>query len=77
MKTAIHWSQRPLLPLDVAAGLLGISRSGMYRLVHKGDLVFTKVGGRTVVRTKSLQDYLESREDWSPVGEPDAKAVRA
>lgn len=68
MTTVTPWAQKPLLPLRVAADLLGISRSGLYRLQASGKLTFAKVGGKTVVKTPSLIDYLETIEEW-PVGE--------
>lgn len=61
----IHWSQRPLLSIKVAAELLGVSRSGVYRLEAADKLSFAKIGGRTVVRVASLVSYLESIEDWT------------
>lgn len=61
----IHWSQRPLLHIRTAAELLGVSRSGIYRLEAAGKLAFGKIGGRTVVRTDSLIRYLEEVEDWT------------
>jgi len=61
----IHWSQRPLLHIRVAAELLGVSRSSIYRLEAAGHLAFGRIGGRTVVRTDSLLRYLESVEAWT------------
>ncbi len=73
----IPWAQKPLLPLRVAADLLGISRSGIYRLQASGKLTFAKVGGKTVVKTHSLIGYLETIEEW-PAGEQGrgAKAIQ-
>lgn len=78
MTTVTPWAQRPLLPLRVAADLLGISRSGLYRLQASGKLTFGKVGGKTVVKTSSLISYLETIEEW-PAGEQsrNVKAVSA
>lgn len=75
----IPWAQKPLLPLRVAADLLGISRSGLYRLHSAGKLTFAKVGNKTVVKTPSLIGYLETIKEVPAAGEPDrdAKAVRA
>lgn len=60
----VPWNQRPLLTLRVASDLLGISRSGLYRLQANGKLTFAKVGGKTVIRTPSLIGYLETIEEW-------------
>lgn len=62
----IHWSQRPLLPVKIVAELLGVSRSGVYRLQSAEKLAFGKIGGRTVIRTDSVLRYLEEVEDWTP-----------
>ncbi|THF59855.1 helix-turn-helix domain-containing protein [Ollibium composti] len=60
----IPWPQKPVLPLRVAADLLGISRSSLYRLQAGGKLTFARVGGKSVVRTPSLLAYLETIEEW-------------
>lgn len=61
----IHWSQRPLLPIKTVAELIGVSRSSIYRLEAAEKLSFAKVGGKTVVRTRSLLCYLDTVEDWT------------
>jgi excisionase family DNA binding protein len=61
----IHWTQRPLLPIKTVAELLGVSRSGIYRLEAAEKLAFGKIGGRTVVRVDSVLRYLEEVEDWT------------
>jgi excisionase family DNA binding protein len=73
----IIWSDKPLLPLRTAADLLGISRSGLYRLQASGKLTFCKLGGRTVVKTTSLISYLDTIEEMPAAGAPDrsTKAV--
>jgi excisionase family DNA binding protein len=77
-KSAYHvpWFHRPVLPLVVAAEVLGISRSGLYRLQASGKLTFSRIGKKTVVRTSSVTAYLETIEDWSSTGEAGAKAVQ-
>lgn len=60
----IPWAQKPVLPLRVASEVLGVSRSTLYRLQAGGKLTFSRVGGKTVIRTASVIAYLEAIEDW-------------
>lgn len=59
ISSEIPWVQKPILPLRVAADLLCISRSSLYRLRADGKVTFTRVGGKSVVRTASIVAYLE------------------
>ncbi len=51
------------LPLAVppleAARLIGISRTGLYRLSASGEIRLIKVGARTLVRTADLTAFLD------------------
>ena len=49
-----------LIPVPVAARLLGISRSAAYRCAASGDLPTTHLGGRVYVITARLRSMLES-----------------
>jgi Helix-turn-helix domain len=49
-----------LIPIPLAAKLLGISRSAAYRCAASGDLPITHLGGRVYVVTARLQSLLES-----------------
>ena len=49
-----------LIPVPLAAELLGISRSAAYRCAASGDLPTTHLGGRVYVVTARLQSLLES-----------------
>lgn len=49
-----------LIPVPLAAKLLGISRSAAYRCAASGDLPTTHLGGRVYVVTARLQSLLES-----------------
>lgn len=49
-----------LIPVPLAAQLLGISRSAAYRCAASGDLPTTHLGGRVYVVTSRLQSLLES-----------------
>jgi excisionase family DNA binding protein len=75
--STVPWFQKPVLPLRVASEVLGVSRSSLYRLQASGKLTFSRIGGKTVVRTSSVTAYLEAIEDWSSTGASGAKAVRS
>jgi hypothetical protein len=49
-----------LIPVPLAAELLGISRSAAYRCAASGDLPTAHLGGRVYVVTARLQCLLES-----------------
>lgn len=49
-----------LIPVPLAAELLGISRSAAYRCAASGDLPTTHLGGRVYVITARLRELLES-----------------
>ena len=49
-----------LIPIPLAAELLGISRSAAYRCAASGDLPTAHLGGRVYVVTARLQSLLES-----------------
>lgn len=49
-----------LIPIPLAAELLGISRSAAYRCAASGDLPTAHLGGRVYVVTARLQLLLES-----------------
>lgn len=66
--STVPWFQKPVLPLRVASEVLGVSRSSLYRLQAGGKLTFSRVGGKTVIRTKSVLAYLEEIEDWPSPG---------
>ncbi|WP_156041775.1 helix-turn-helix domain-containing protein [Bradyrhizobium sp. URHD0069] len=60
------WRERPLQPMKVAAELCGVSIASLYRFSDEGRLVLRRLGGRTLVETKSLIALIESAEDWTP-----------
>ncbi len=49
-----------LIPVPLAAELLGISRSAAYRCAASGDLPTTHLGGRVYVVTARLRALLDS-----------------
>ena len=45
-----------------AADLLTVARSTLYRMIERGDLQATKVGGRTVILETELARFLEENK---------------
>lgn len=62
----IPWQERPWLPLTVAADLLGVSSTSLYRLEAEGHLVFRRFAGRTVVIVNSILPLIDGVEKWTP-----------
>jgi len=50
-----------LLSLNEVAQLLGISESGVYRLVRSGELPRVKVGNRTLFEAHEIRRFIASR----------------
>lgn len=68
-----NWRARPVLPLKTAARLTGVSVSSLYRYQAAGKIEFCRLGdSRTLVRTSSLIEFIDSAEDWSPSDRADA-----
>jgi len=54
----------PLLyPVRDACVVVGISRSGIYRLLNDGTLSAKKIGRRTLVTAESIRLYIDSCPD--------------
>lgn len=70
-KQTIPWRERPLLNLQDASKLLGVSTASIYRFEREGRLVFTRLAGRTLIETPSLIALVDSTEAWSPSGRPE------
>lgn len=49
---------KEFLSIDETVKLLGISRSTIYRMFKSGILPQTKIGGRTIVRRKDIEEFL-------------------
>lgn len=64
--TGTPWTERPLLTLKAAAEIIGISVASLYRFSDEGRLTFRRLGGRTLVDTKSLIALAEGAEEWTP-----------
>jgi excisionase family DNA binding protein len=51
----------PLLSIDQVSDLLGISQSGIYRLLRGEELACVKVGGRTLIEPGAVRDFIAVR----------------
>lgn len=51
--------------VNQAAKYLGISRTGLYRLLNSGDLKTTRIGARTLIRRVDADAFLEQASTGS------------
>lgn len=63
----------PLLSVEEARSILGISEAGIYRLFRRGELPVVEVGiGRRLIEPQALREYIAARrrprKDDEPVG---------
>lgn len=70
------WRERPLLSMQMASEVAGVSRGSLYRLAAEGRLQLKKLAGRTLVDTNSLIAILDNAESWT-ASDCNAKAVAA
>lgn len=70
------WRERPLLPMQLASEVAGVSVASLYRLAAKGRVELKSLAGRTLVETASLIAMIERVEPWSP-SQRAAKATAA
>lgn len=61
----IPWRDRPLLPLQTAAAIAGISVASLYRFESEGKLAFKRFAGRTLVESGRLAALLDAAEPWT------------
>lgn len=50
-----------LLSISEAAAALGISRPSIYRLLHTEDFPVVHLGGRVLIPTKQLEDWIDAQ----------------
>ena len=55
-----------MIPLPRAPAILGISRSGLYRLASEGRIRLLKLGSRTLVDAVSVRAYLDTLPTVTP-----------
>jgi hypothetical protein len=71
----VPWKQRPLTPMKVGTQVSGNSATQLYRHAAQGRIELRKLGGRTLIVTKTLIALIESAEPWTPSDR--GKAARA
>jgi excisionase family DNA binding protein len=59
---------RAAYSLSEVAGLIGMSVSGLYLLIGRGELRSIRVGGRRLVTRQALDDFLQRTGDAPPAG---------
>ena len=59
---------RPLISVEEAASELGLSRSALYRSIHKGDLPvpLVKISGRWRIPRRALQRLIDGESPLLP-----------
>ena len=53
--------ERLLYRIDEAAGLLGVSRSTLYRLISSGELLVIRAGSAPRIPAKVLERFVDQR----------------
>lgn len=52
-----------LIPVPMAARLLGISRAAAYRFANSGDLPIKRLGRRVYVISAKLRDFVDKEDE--------------
>lgn len=63
---SIPWRERPFLQLKLASEIAGVSPASLYKAAGDERLVFVKLGGRTLVETRSFIAFTETAARWAP-----------
>lgn len=66
-RSPLPWQQTVHLPLKRAGEIAGLSPASLYAYQKDGRIEFKRLGGRTLVTTKSLIALLETAEEWTPL----------
>lgn len=75
---ATDWRSRALLSLPIAAKVLGISRSSLYKMANADQLSLVRLGGRTLVRSEEVARLVDGVAPWRPSDRATkARATRA
>jgi excisionase family DNA binding protein len=56
-----HTPERDAYTVGEAAERLGLSRSGLYKLIGKGEIVTVKLGGSRRITPEAIRDFLASK----------------
>jgi hypothetical protein len=73
----LDWQKLPIHPVRRASAVIGASEARVYALLKTGELTAVKLGGKTLVRTSSLIDYLAKARPWEPDRDRVVRAVAA
>jgi hypothetical protein len=75
--TGLDWQSLPFHPVNRASNITGASPSHTYALLKAGELSAVTLGGKTLITTASLIEYLAKAKKWRPNRERVARAVAA
>ena len=73
----LNWQGVPVHPVKRASSILGASDSQTYALLKQGELTAVTLGGKTLIRTSSIIDFLAKAKPWEPDRDRVARAVAA
>lgn len=77
LAVGLNWQGVPVHPVKRASSIIGASDSQTYALLKAGELSAVTLGGKTLVTTASLIDYLAKAQSWKPDRDRVARAVAA
>lgn len=66
-RAPLPWQHTTFLPLKRAGEIAGLSPASLYAYQKDGRVEFKRLGGRTLVTTKSIIALLETAEEWTPL----------
>ncbi len=60
--------RKPLISVEDAAALLGVSRSSLYRAIQRGDIpvAVIQINGRYCIPRRSVERLIDGTTDHSP-----------
>jgi excisionase family DNA binding protein len=73
----LDWQKLPVHPIRRASVVIGASEARVYALLKTGELTAVKLGGKTLIHTASLIDYLAKAQPWKPDHDRVVRAVAA
>ena len=62
----VPWRDRPLINMQTAATIAGISTASLYRYADEGKVTLRKLAGRTLVDTASLIKLVDGAVAYTP-----------
>ena len=73
----VGWQDRALVPVRIAAPVIGLSTAAIYAFLHDGQLAGVNLGGRTLVKVESLKALLAGAPPFKSAGPRGVAAKRA